>query len=64
MNKVYLLYRYDEYGEKVYLKTPEGYIFCISESCISVIVDAIRIFGGDPAFDWRLEIFYNSIQDN
>lgn len=62
MNKVYLLYRYDEYGEKVYLKTSEGYIFCSSES-YSDIADAIRIFGGDPEFDWRVEIFYNPIQD-
>lgn len=62
MNKVYLLYRYDEYGEKQYLKTPEGYIFCSSES-YSDIADAIRIFGGDPDFDWRVEIFYNPIQD-
>lgn len=61
MNKVYLLYRYDENGEKQYLKTPDGYI-CSSGS-YSDISDAIRTFGGDPDFDWIVEIFYNPIQD-
>ena len=62
MNKVYLLYRYDEYGDKHYLKTPEGYIFCSSERYFD-LAEAIWIFDGDPDFDWRVEIFYNPIQD-
>ena len=62
MNKVILLYRYDEYGDKQYLRTSDGYIFCAAD-CSVDINEAINTLGGGWSNGWELEIFYNPIQD-
>lgn len=61
MNQVYLVYRYDEYGDKEYLRNSEGSVFC-SFVCEDVN-EAINSFGGGWSNGWKLEIFYNPIQD-
>lgn len=61
MNQVYLVYRYDEYGDKEYLRHKDGYPVCVFD-CES-INDVVCSIGGGWDNGWKLEIFYNPIQD-
>lgn len=58
MNHIYLVYRYDEYGDKHYLQLPNGLPFATFQS--HEINDYVEKYGGGWNNGWIIEIFYNT----
>lgn len=61
MNQLYLVYRYDEYGDKHYLRHSNGLPFATFLSY--EINDFVESLGGGWDNGWIIETFYNPIQD-
>lgn len=61
MNQIYLVFCYDDYGNKEYLKYKNGFPVC-AFNC-DEINDLVCGLGGGWANGWKIEIFYNPIQD-